>query len=252
MRSILVVDDSPEVTAIVSNVFSSSGISVTCAGSVAAAWDAVIQFPYNLIILDISLPDGDGFELFARISTLDTYKDVPVLFLSAKEDISAKLSAFSLGADDYIVKPFNSLELKARVEGRLKKISAWRREKEDYTVGPFEFNTGAQRLNIRGKNIFIDLTPREFKIFYFLAKKPDIIFSREKILSKLSNISVHVSDRTIDTQICTLRKKLGDLAIYIESVPGEGYRFNPSAMTGEQITLVEGRKTNEKIGHLAP
>ena len=227
MGNILLVEDSPEIVQMVNQMFAQSGINVISAGTISEAWSVLTRNIFSLVIMDIMLPDGNGFELVAKIRAAESFRDIHILFLSVKEEISAKLSAFSLGADDYVVKPFNPLELKARIESRLRKISS-QIEKEDYAIGPFAFHAGSQRICIKDDNADIGLTPREFKIFYFLAKKPDIIFSREKLLSKMSSSSVHVTDRTIDTQICTLRKKLGSLGKYIESITGEGYRFNPN------------------------
>ncbi len=227
MEKILIVDDAPEITQTVVEIFRSSNLQVDTAGTVEEAVERVKSNRYDLLILDILLPDGNGFELCTKIKSLRGYRDTPILFLSAKEDVTAKLSAFSIGADDYIVKPFNTLELRARVESKLRKLGERRANRDKYSVEPFEFEIPAQRLRIKDTRKTVDLTPREFKIIYLLARKPDVIFNRERILENLGFGDVHVTDRTVDTHICTLRKKLGDLAKHIECVPGEGYRFNP-------------------------
>lgn len=241
MEKILVVDDAPEITQTIVEIFSSSSIQADAAGSVEEAMALVQANQYDLLVLDILLPDGNGFELCTKIRSLRHYKETPILFLSAKEDITAKISAFSIGADDYIVKPFNVLELRARVESRLRKVRERRLNRDRYSVDPFEFEIPAQRLRIKDTNQTVDLTPREFKIAYLLARKPDVIFNRERILDNLGFGDVHVTDRTVDTHICTLRKKLGGLARHIECVPGRRISLQPSPSTVRDCTRLTAR-----------
>ena len=183
---------------------------------------------FSLIVIDIGLPDGDGFELFKQLRNLPNNKKTPVIFLTGDEDVNSKISAFSLGADDYIVKPFNTLELRARVERRLKKHMEDALNGDHITAGPLVLEVSSQRLKIQGKKGYVSLTPREFKILLLLVKNPERIFTREFILNKIWGRDVFVTDRTVDAHICYLRKKLNKFSTYVQSVPGEGYRFNPN------------------------
>jgi DNA-binding response OmpR family regulator len=228
MQKILLIDDSEDVAVLVENALSPLGISLAVASTMRSGLSAALETTYDMVIIDIGLPDGDGFELFSKIRGIAGYEKVPAIFLTGNEDVGSKISAFSLGADDYIVKPFHLLELRARVESRLKKYKATIAADSDlHTYGPFLFDLQAQRLRVQGKNDPISLTPREFKILLLLAKNSDRLFTREDILEKIWGKGVFVTNRTVDAHICYLRKKLDHLSYYIESIPGEGYRFNP-------------------------
>ncbi|MGE4233961.1 MAG: response regulator transcription factor [Bacteriovoracia bacterium] len=222
---VLIVDDDPQVLSTVESSLSPAGITVDSCESAKEALELINKKKYDSLILDIMLPDSDGFDLFQKIKKQAAYKNVPTLFLSSKEDIASKVSALTLGADDYVVKPFNMIELRARVESKIRKNVARTEELEEFSAGPLTFEITSQRVWIRKEHKLIDLTAKEFKILLLLARRPNWIFSREQILNAVTGVGVHVTDRTIDTHICTIRKKLGDYAGSIDSVLGEGYRF---------------------------
>ncbi len=231
MNKVLIVDDAEEIILAVESALAPLGVETMTAQTVSEALQKAAVNLFDLVIIDIMLPDGDGFDLFTKIRSLHDYKKVPVIFLTAKDDIASKVSAFSLGADDYVVKPFHLLELRARVENKLKKHAEMSMEGDQITAGPLTLEVSSQRLKVRGKGEFIALTPREFKILLLLVKSPDRIFSREYILDKIWGQDVFVTDRTVDAHVCYLRKKLSKFSTHIESVPGEGYRFNPRTVS---------------------
>ena len=151
---------------------------------------------------------------------------MPFVFLTGNNDVGSKISAFSLGADDYIVKPFHLLELRARIENKLKKRNSG---KETFlTIGPFVFDVQYQKIKTQGGKMEFSLTAREFKILLLMGKNPERTFTREEILKKIWGENVYVTNRTIDAHICYLRKKLTPYSSCIESIPSEGYRFNAS------------------------
>lgn len=228
-QSLLLIDDSEDVVIAVKTALEPLGLIIETASSVKAGLEKASSELFSLVVIDIGLPDGDGFDLFQKIRGLSHYKKAPVIFLTANEDVSSKISAFSLGADDYIVKPFHLLELRARVERRLKKQQEESVNSDHVIAGSLILEVSSQRLKISGKKGYISLTPREFKILLLLVKNPDRIFTRESILNKIWGKDVFVTDRTVDAHICYLRKKLKKFASYVQSVPGEGYRFNPNA-----------------------
>ena len=231
MMKTIVIDDSPEVALAVESALSPLKIAVETAYSVKEGLIKLTSNRYDLLIIDIVLPDGDGFDLYMKARNFPGYEKTPVIFLTGKEDVASKVSAFSLGVDDYIVKPFHLLELRARVECRMKKHQEREADGDLVSAGELILEVSSQRLRIRGTNESISLTPREFKILLLLVKNPDRIFSREQILDKIWGQDVFVTDRTVDAHICYLRKKLEKFSTHIESVPGEGYRFNPNPLS---------------------
>jgi len=230
MQKILVIDDAEEIAVSVEAALSSSLVDVDAAYTVKEALAKTSAYLYDLIIIDIMLPDGDGFDLLLKIRNLEGYAQVPVVFLTGREDVSSVVSAFSLGAEDYIVKPFHLLELRARIERRLvhREVKPVNQGSEDQIIaGQLVISPLSQRVKLRGKADFIPLTAREFKILLLLVKSPDHVFSRKNILDKVWGSDITVTDRTVDAHICYLRKKLQQFSGSIESVSGEGYRFNP-------------------------
>lgn len=226
MQNILVIDDDQEITTAVTDALLPLGVSIDASDTAQSGLEKIHANRYSLVVIDINLPDGDGFDLFQKIRNINHYKKTPIIFLTGKEDVGSKISAFSLGADDYIVKPFHLLELRARVERRLKKQIEDNADGDQVVAGPLILEVSSQRLRVNGKNEYVTLTPREFKILLLLAKNPDQIFTREYILNKIWGKDVYVTDRTIDAHVCYIRKKLEDYSTLIQSVPGEGYRFN--------------------------
>ncbi len=156
------------------------------------------------------------------------FSNISVIFLTAKDETSAKVLGLSLGAEDYIVKPFEAQELKARVEVRLKKNLTSKQKAQVLQRGPVEIQIASQRVSITnpaGQRQSLDLTPLEFKVLLTLASREDRVFSREELLNLAWSDNTHVTDRSIDTHIYSLRKKLGEYSSCIEAVYGQGYRF---------------------------
>lgn len=183
---------------------------------------------YELFILDIMLGDGDGFDLCARIRKAETHRRTPVMFLTAKSEVSSKVLGFTLGADDYIVKPCDPSELRARVDSKLR----WSREavegEKTLVQGPFTFHLEMQRLDVEkdGEQHTMEFTPLEFKLLYYLASHKDHILSRDQILDAVWGKTTNVLDRSVDTYIAALRRKLGEFKKCIKSVHGVGYKFS--------------------------
>jgi DNA-binding response OmpR family regulator len=230
MQKILVIDDAEEVQLLVESALHSLELQIDSAYSVKEALEKTKENLYQLVVIDIALPDGNGFDLFLRMKNLAAFTHVPFIFLTSNEEVSSIVSAFSLGAEDYIVKPFRLLELRARIERRLRPLASAKKEgSEDGQVmaGELVLNLHSQRVKVQGKEEYFPLSPREFKILLLLAKNPDHVFSRKSILDKIWGEQVNVTSRTVDAHICYLRKKLNHFSPYIESIPGEGYRFNP-------------------------
>lgn len=183
----------------------------------------------DLILLDVSLPDGDGFQLMTQIQNLGSAKAVPVIFLTGKNETTDKVTGFALGAEDYIVKPFDLLEFRARIEAKLQKISAKKRNSAIKDYGKFVLNSAQIRAfevdPITGEHKDLNLTPHEFRLLSHFISHEKQVFSRNQLISVVWGESTHVLERTVDRHVSTLRKKLKSSCGAIEAVLGEGYRF---------------------------
>ena len=176
--------------------------------------------------MDVGLPDGSGFDICTFIRNHPEHASTPILFLSGHQNIESKLNAFLIGADDYIVKPFNLLELRARVQSRISKRSkAVGDQPTSVVISPFRFELEKHKLINLENGKQIELTTKELGILYFLARRKEVIFSREQILASVWGRDTNVTDRTVDTHVYSLRKKLGPLGDRIRTCPGAGYSF---------------------------
>ena len=227
MDKVLLVEDSVEFQLMVRRSLESSELSVALASSVAEVERliAMNEVSYGLAILDLSLPDGDGFEVLEKLRRAGMGKETPVFFLTSETELKSKVTAFHLGADDYLIKPISPVELKARVEMRLAKVRALhadRIERGDLTVDLT--NVTAFR-NDGGLLVDLSLTGKEFKLLSFLIRSENHIFSRIELVEAVWGKGLHILDRTVDSHIYGLRKKMGPVANYIESIPQAGYKF---------------------------
>ncbi|MEZ4873185.1 MAG: response regulator transcription factor [Bdellovibrionales bacterium] len=200
---------------------------VDVAGTMQEALDKIGSQSYDLFILDIMLPDGDGYDLCSQIKMDQRFEHRPIVFLTSKEDVNAKVLGFSLGADDYIVKPCEPIELKARIDSKLKRHKIYEKAGETFCQGVLHFELDRQSIyteNDSGKN-WIELTPLEFKLAYYLAKNVEQVMSRAQILGAVWGDTTNVLERSVDTYVAALRKKLGPYGSCIKSVHGVGYKF---------------------------
>ena len=227
MQKLLLVEDSIEIQTLVKKALALPDLVVMIASTISQATDLLAENGFQLILLDIQLPDGDGLEFCSRLQGQNQTREIPVIFLTGREEISTKLAAFSLGAEDYIVKPFNPLEFRARIQAKLKKIQDKKSTDNTLTHGPLTLNLPVMKAYVieAAQSRDLELTPLEFKLLFHLASSLDQVYSREQILSTVWGQGVHVFDRTVDTHIAGLRKKMGAHAPHVEAVPGIGYRF---------------------------
>jgi DNA-binding response OmpR family regulator len=242
MYKVLLVDDSVDFQLMVKQSLLDANIDMDIAGTLETAQHLIqnnASHPFDLILLDFRLPDGNGFALLNYIQTHESLRETPVFFLTGSEELSHKVTAFELGADDYLVKPVHPSELKARIEMRLRKSLPIRKSSELLVKGDLILETSILKASIRkSQNIqqTLDLTNKEFKILFFLAHHENQVYSRAQLVKSIWGDTIHVTDRTIDSHICGIRKKLQNLADYIESIPGEGYRFSSLKHTPNSIT----------------
>lgn len=198
--------------------------------SLKKASSELLRHQFDLILLDLTLPDGDGFKFCSAVQNNQLTRKIPLIILTAKDDVDDKVMGFSLGADDYIVKPFHSKELRARIEGKIRKYKETQTSDELIMRGQIKIDVLRQKmyLNQGCEEIDLTLTPLEFKLLLFLAKNEDRVFTRNQLLMEVWGTDVIVTDRSIDTQISGLRKKMGSYSKCLQSIYGEGYRFTSS------------------------
>jgi two-component system response regulator ResD len=226
MQRILLVEDSPETIHLVKSSLGKL-FHISSALNEREARELLERNAFDLILLDVVIPDGDGFRLCAELQNNDKTREIPVIFLTGKTDVSDKVIGFSVGADDYIVKPFHPLEFRARIEAKLNRIAGKKLSEQSIRKGALRVNVSFQKAFVVDGETETDvgLTPIEFKLLFYFVRNEEHVLSREQLLSVIWGDNFEVIDRTIDKHISSLRQKLGHLCGYIETVPRVGYRF---------------------------
>ena len=218
---LLIVDDEAKIRLVLSEYAKFEGYDVDEAGDGLDAIEKCKQNSYDLIIMDIMMPKVDGF---SAIKEIKKFSDVPVLMLSARSEELDKLYSFELGVDDYVVKPFSSKEVMARINAILK-----RRNSAPTSIDDFFIAEGL-KIDFKGRNVFIDdekiyLTPKLYELLTYLVKNNGVALSRKKLLADVWGFESYGDDRTVDTHIKTLRSCLKDYRKFIYTVRGLGYKF---------------------------
>ena len=215
---ILIVDDEEGIRSIIREYCENSQYEVEEASSGKEALDKLINNNYDLMVLDIMMPEMDGFSM---LKECPKSKRVPTIILSARSDEYDKLSGFDLGIDDYLTKPFSPKELLARIKAILNRTI--KEMKESYTYKTLSISTPSHTVKIDNK--IINLTPKEFDVLVYLVNNKNIAITREQLLSKVWGYDYFGDDRTIDTHIKMLRNNLGIYRENIQTVRGIGYKY---------------------------
>ena len=225
-RKVLVVDDEKLIVKGVRFSLEQDGMEVDCAYDGEEALEKIRANTYDIILLDIMLPKLDGFQVCQRVRE---FSDVPILMLTAKGDDMDKILGLEYGADDYITKPFNILEVKARIKAITRRTSKAAKQKKDESVInvlDMTLDTDSKRLHIAGKEI--NLTSKEFDVLELLVKNPDKVYSREKLLGLVWGSQYPGDVRTVDVHIRRLREKIElnpSEPKYVHTKWGVGYYF---------------------------
>ena len=224
MRNILLVEDAEEIYPLVKKSLLSIA-TVDWVKDLNTARDKIANNEYDLILLDLYLPDGNGIDFLSDLRN-DNF-GTPVFLLTSEQDISEKVLSFSAGADDYITKPFNSLELMARVDARLKKDGLKNKQGDTLKWGNLELIKSKQLVKDKANSELpdIELSSIEFKLFNLLAMSQGDIVSRDTILNEVWGNDVFVSPRSVDIYVSKLRKKFSRYPNLIKSVHGVGYQL---------------------------
>ncbi len=226
MSTILLVEDSKEIYNMVKLAVNSVA-ELEWAPTIEKAKELDIA-KFDLILIDIELPDGNGMEYCSEV--LAKSPSTSIFFLTSHTSLSEKVLGFSAGADDYITKPFEILELKARVESKLKKNSLLKEHNDVLRWKELMIDKNKQEVTVfddSGESK-VELTALEFKLLMYFAKVPGHVIPRDKVLNDIWGEEVYVYPRSVDTHVSKLRRKLGNVSHVIESVRGAGYRFSPS------------------------
>lgn len=221
MPRILVVDDEPDIVTLVKRYAEREGFEVMCAEDGSQAIEICRNEDFDVIVMDVMMPDTDGFTACRKIHE---FKDIPVLMLSARGTEYDKLFGFEVGVDDYVTKPFSPKELIARIKVILKRHTA-AAPKQDGKI-----SSGGMVVDTLGHSVTIDgekaeLTAKEYGILLYLMKNKGIVLSRDQILSEVWGYDYFGDDRTVDWQIKLLRGKLGAYRDSIRTIRGAGYKF---------------------------
>ncbi len=218
MLRILIVDDEIKIREVVSEYAKVSGYICDQASNGLMALDMVKANDYDCVVLDIMMPELDGFSACKKIKEI---KNVPIIMLSARQEEDDKLFSFDLGVDDYVTKPFSPKELMARIKVITERNNV--KNSDSYEFEGLRIDSVGRTVTIDGNRVA--LTPKEFDLLIFLVENKNIALAREKILSSVWNLDFYGDDRTVDTHIKMLRKDLGEYQKFIVTVRGMGYKF---------------------------
>lgn len=230
-KTIMIVEDDPAISEMLSINLSKEGYDVLTAGSADEALKVIEEKDVDFFIVDIMLPGSmDGFDLIRILKSSETRKLTPMLILSAKDDSADKVAGLELGSDDYVTKPFNVRELLARIKSIFRRQTSASQMKEE---GPKKIIAkdliiDTERLEVWVRGELVGLTPLEFDLLVFLAKNEGKVFNRDVLLDKLWGYDYYGDTRTVDVHIRRLRTKIEEDPSnpkYIITVRGKGYKF---------------------------
>ncbi len=227
MTKILVVDDEKKIVEIVKAYLEREGYEVSAAYDGKSALEVVKQQNPDLVILDLMLPQVSGWDI---CRALRVNSNIPIIMLTARDDVTDKIVGLELGADDYVTKPFDPKELVSRVKAVLRRTAVNRTPKAVLKMSDLAINTEKREVRRHGESI--ELTPMEFDLLATLAQNPGRVFSRMQLLDTVQGVAYEGYERTIDSHIKNLRKKIEPDAgqpRYVITVHGIGYKVPETA-----------------------
>lgn len=224
MYRILAVDDEERIRALIRKYAEFEGHEVTEAADGMEAVKLCREKTFDIIIMDIMMPELDGF---SAVREIRKFSDTPIIMLSARGEEYDKLNGFGLGIDDYVVKPFSPKELMMRIDAVMKRSRPAAAPKENQheivEIDGLKADITARLVYVDGKRV--DMSPKEYDLFFYMLKNKGIALSREKLITEVWGYDFYGDDRTLDTHIKLLRKSLGEYARLIVTLRGVGYRF---------------------------
>jgi two-component system phosphate regulon response regulator PhoB len=227
---ILVVDDEPDIVALVVYHLAKAGYRVSSAATGPDAVAVAKRERPTLVVLDLMLPGMSGFDVLRDIRADAGTKEIAVIMLTARKDEPDRIKGLSLGADDYLTKPFSPQELVLRVQAILRRIASGGASGDVLQVGPITIDRGAHTVSVGGETL--DLTATEYKLLLTLAERRGRVQARAHLLETVWEAAPDIQTRTVDMHVQRLRSKLGRAGPMIETVRGFGYRLTPAQAKG--------------------
>lgn len=221
MTKILIVDDEQKIREMIRKYAVHEGFETDEASDGMEAVEKCEMNHYDLVVMDIMMPNLDGFSAVKDIKKFDP--DLPFIMLSALGEEYDRVHGFDVGVDDYVVKPFSSRELMMRIHAILKRVNSSVAQRDVLTVRGMSIDYTARTVTIDGERI--QLSPKEYELLAYLSKNAGIALTREQLLRNVWGYDFFGDDRTLDTHIKLLRRNLGEYASYIVTLRGVGYRF---------------------------
>jgi two-component system phosphate regulon response regulator PhoB len=228
---VLVVDDEPDITALVAYHLAKEGYRVSTAASGPEALKAVTEQRPDLVVLDLMLPGQSGYEVLEALRRKEDTRDIGVVVLTARREEGDRIKGLTLGADDYLVKPFSPRELVLRVGAVLRRLASPAVASGAVLVaGPVVIDRAQHRVTVEGREV--SLTATEFNLLVTLAERRGRVQSRSQLLQTVWQANPSIQTRTVDMHVQRLRAKLGSAGRMIETVRGFGYRFRAEDFRG--------------------
>ena len=224
--NILVIEDEPDIRRNLEYNLGREGFKACSVGSLDEANEKLKSKKFDLILLDLMLPDGSGLDLCKKIKSNSETEATPIIILTAKDDEVDKVVGFELGADDYVTKPFSVRELILRVKAILKRSDTKTKEvvEVERQFGDLKIDVDSHEVHVDSQ--LIELTALEFRLLKELVDKRGRVQSRDQLLSEVWGYNAEVTTRTVDTHIKRLREKLGSMGKYVQTIRGVGYKFS--------------------------
>jgi DNA-binding response OmpR family regulator len=223
---LLMIEDDQRLAAMVGDYLGRAGFELTHAADAASGFERLKASSFDLVILDLMLPDADGLDVCRAIRRHDAWRSIPIIMVTAKGSETDRVLGLELGADDYVVKPIVFKELAARIRavlrrGRMEPLPA------RISIGGGEIEMDLERFEVRIAGNPVELTTTEFKLLHLLASKPGRVFTRDQLLDQIWGGEKIVLDRTIDVHVKNLREKMGPTARILKNIRGVGYKIEP-------------------------
>jgi DNA-binding response OmpR family regulator len=224
VAQVLIIEDDARIRPLLMRSLGERGHAVSSASSGMQGLAMAVDHRPDLVILDLGLPDVDGTRV---LSMLRAVSDVPVIVASARDDDPSLVGCLDAGADDYVVKPFTTDQLEARIRAVMRRAGAAKSERRPLAVGALEVDTAGRRVLLEGRPL--DLTPREFDLLRHLAERADEVVTKRELLTEVWHQPWGGSDKTVDVHLSWLRRKLGETAAeprYLHTIRGVGVRLS--------------------------
>jgi DNA-binding response OmpR family regulator len=222
---ILIVEDERDIVELLRYNLRQENFKVDTVRNGADALQRAVDKPPDLILLDLMLPEVDGLIVCRLLKNDPRTKNIPIVMLTAKDEESDRVAGLELGADDYITKPFSPREVVLRINAVLRRLNASNQPEEENQIETHGVVIDLDRHQVLTEDGAIDLTATEFKLITSFARSPGRVFSRDMLMDAIWGQEYYGIDRTVDTHVSRLRRKLGNLGTQIETVYGVGYRL---------------------------